>query len=124
MVELPQETVQAVIQDVNQKWGTDKYKGKTIGEVVDESTTDILGQGWLGAAGGVQMASPKAGAYAAKIGDGKIYNILSNQEKENQNLQRAANLDAINEINADAKAHIDKASNIVTGLDTGFDMSG
>jgi len=122
VVELPQETIQAVIQEVNQKWGTDKYKDKTIGEVVDESTTDILGQGLLGAAGGVQMASPKAVGYAAKIGEGKLGSMLDNQEKENANLQRAANLDAINEIKADAKAHIDKASNIMTGLDTGFDM--
>lgn len=63
IVELPQETIQAVVQSVNQKWGTDKYKDMSVTDVVNESTTDVLGQGLLGAAGGVQMASPKAGSY-------------------------------------------------------------
>ena len=124
VAELPQETIQAVVQSVNQKWGTEKYADKTIAEVVNESTTDILGQGVLGAAGGIQMATPKAVGYATGIEDGKLGMYMDNKNMEAENLTKAKNMEAVSGVTAEAKLHIDKAANIVTGLESDFDTQG
>lgn len=124
VAELPQETIQAVVQSVNQKWGTEKYADKTIAEVVNESTTDILGQGVLGAAGGIQMATPKAVGYATGIENGKLGMYLDNKDVEAENLAKAKNMEAVSGVTAEAKLHIDKAANIVTGLESDFDTQG
>lgn len=68
IVELPQETIQAVVQTVNQRLGTEKYKDQSVGEIVNGATADILGQGLLGAAGGVAMGGLKPAADVVKGG--------------------------------------------------------
>ena len=73
LVELPQETIQAAVQTVNQRLGTEKYKDKTVGEIVNGATADILGQGVLGAGSGVAMGAMKPAADITKgIGNASV----------------------------------------------------
>lgn len=60
LVEFPQETIQAVVNTVNQRLGTEKYKDKSVADIVNDATADILGQGVLGAGGGVAMGGISA----------------------------------------------------------------
>lgn len=68
VVEVPQETIQAVVNTVNQRLGTEKYKDQSVGDIVNGATADILGQGLLGAAGGVAMGGLKPAADVVKGG--------------------------------------------------------
>ena len=56
-VEFAQETLQGIVQNVNQKWGTKEYEGKSIIEVALDTLNDSIGQGILGAGAGGTMGA-------------------------------------------------------------------
>lgn len=58
--EIPQGSVQAIVQNINQKWETEKYAGKTMKDTIADASADIIGQGLLEGVGGVHMATPRA----------------------------------------------------------------
>lgn len=60
MGEIPQGTVQAIVQNINQKWETGSYEGKTMKDIVSDASADIIQQGLLEGVGGVHTATPKA----------------------------------------------------------------
>ena len=60
MGEIPQGTVQAIVQNINQKWETGAYEGKTMKDIVSDASSDIIQQGLLEGVGGVHMATPRA----------------------------------------------------------------
>lgn len=59
-VEIPQEAVEGIVETVNTRLGTTKYKDQTLGEIVSGATSEILGQSLGGGVGGAHMAIPHA----------------------------------------------------------------
>lgn len=64
--EMVQEGFDSVLDVINTQYGTDKYKGKTLGELISENTADILTGATAGAFGGIHATSAMHGLKAGK----------------------------------------------------------
>lgn len=88
-----------------------------------DKTLDEAGvAGVMGAAMGTQMAIPAVAADT--LSNSKLDTYLANRDAEAENLAKAKNMEAVGAVTAEAKLHIDKAANIVTGLESDFDTQG
>jgi len=90
--ETAQETAEQIFQEAVTKFGTEKYKDKTFGEIMSESTQKIMGAGMMAGPSGVHTASAGITKNIAKSGlgidlgdtvNGVKNTISKNKEKNN-----------------------------------------
>ena len=76
-VEAAQETVDGIGEQINQKYNSDKYKDRTLGELLSETSAEIITGTFAGGAGGAHMGiaveSPKVAGKITSAAAKKIF---------------------------------------------------
>ena len=118
---LPKEALQemgdGVVEIINQKFMSEKYKDKTIKELLSDASAEIISQGIAGAAGGALMTT--TGVAKSKVSEG-IGNILDRDGSKDKFSGNTDNTERVQVSTEDKRAKLKMALDGMTENKDGY----